>query len=195
MKLNRTLALLLASAIALFSLTACMDTVEDVLDIGIALLEEESENLTGETTAAVREVTTEPETTKTPETTRAPETTAPAPAIDENGSYYSREEVALYLWTYKRLPDNFITKTEARRLGWEGGSVERYKDGAAIGGDRFGNYEGVLPEDEEYRECDIDTDGESSRGAKRIVYTEDCSAIYYTDDHYESFTQLYPEED
>ena len=115
--------------------------------------------------------------------------------IDEDGWFYSKEDVALYLWTYKKLPANFITKSAAQKLGWEGGSVQKYKDGAAIGGDRFGNYEGLLPKNKKYRECDIDTDGAKSRGAKRIVFAEDYSAIYYTDDHYESFTQLYPEED
>lgn len=51
----------------------------------------------------------------------------------------------LYLDRYGVLPDNYITKDEARALGWEGGSVENYLDGAAIGGDRFGNREGLLP--------------------------------------------------
>lgn len=46
------------------------------------------------------------------------------PAIDEDGTYDSRDEVALYLWTYGHLPDNYITKSEARDLGWTGGSVE-----------------------------------------------------------------------
>ena len=59
------------------------------------------------------------------------------------------------------------------------------------GGDYFGNYEGVLPADEEYHECDIDTLGAQKRGAKRLVYSDD--AIYYTEDHYESFTLLYGE--
>ena len=44
-----------------------------------------------------------------------------------------------------------------------------------------------------YTECDIDTLGKSSRGAKRIVFSND-GLIYYTDDHYEHFTLLYGEE-
>ena len=114
------------------------------------------------------------------------------PTIDEHGYYYSAEDVALYLYTYDKLPDNFITKSEARELGWEGGSVEKYLDGAAIGGDKFGNREGLLPKKKgrQYYECDIDTDGKSSRGAKRIVFSND-GLIYYTEDHYESFTLLY----
>ena len=68
-----------------------------------------------------------------------------AAVIDEDGSYFDKENVALYIHTYGKLPDNFITKDEARDLGWEGGSVEKYAPGKAIGGDRFGNYEGLLP--------------------------------------------------
>jgi len=117
------------------------------------------------------------------------------PVIDEHGYYYSAEDVSLYLYTYGKLPDNFITKSEARELGWEGGSVEKFLDGAAIGGDKFGNREGLLPKAKgrQYYECDIDTDGKNSRGAKRIVFSND-GLIYYTDDHYESFTLLYGEE-
>ena len=62
--------------------------------------------------------------------------------------------------------------------------------GMAIGGDRFGNMEGYLPDQYNYTECDIDTIGKKSRGAKRIVFSND-GLIYYTDDHYESFTLLY----
>jgi len=117
------------------------------------------------------------------------------PAIDEDGTYNSAEDVALYLYTYDHLPDNYITKDEARDLGWSGGSVEQVAPGYAIGGDRFGNREGLLPEAEGrvYYECDIDTLGKSSRGAKRVVWSDD-GLIYYTGDHYESFTLLYGEE-
>ena len=113
--------------------------------------------------------------------------------IDEDGTYNSVEDVSLYLYTYDHLPDNYITKNEARDLGWTGGSVEQVAPGCAIGGDRFGNREGVLPKAEgrQYYECDIDTIGETSRGAKRIVWSDD-GLIYYTEDHYESFTLLYP---
>lgn len=116
-------------------------------------------------------------------------------AIPEDGSYTSKEDVALYLHTYGHLPDNFITKKEAQALGWEGGSLEPYAPGMCIGGSSFGNFEGLLPEADgrSYQECDIDTLGADSRGAKRLVYSND-GLIYYTDDHYESFTLLYGEE-
>ncbi len=122
--------------------------------------------------------------------------TGEADPIDwDEGGYTTKEEVAWYIHTYGCLPDNFMTKAEARDLGWEGGSLEPYAEGMCIGGDRFGNYEGLLPEKEGrwYTECDIDTLGKSSRGAKRIVFSND-GLIYYTDDHYESFTLLYGEE-
>jgi len=109
--------------------------------------------------------------------------------LDVNGSYTTKEDVALYLWFYGELPDNFITKKEAQNLGWPGGSLEEYAPGYCIGGSHFGNYEGILPEDQEYRECDIDTLGKDSRGPKRLVYA-DSKHIYYTEDHYESFTQI-----
>ena len=116
-------------------------------------------------------------------------------AIDEDGSYTSKEDVALYIHTYGHLPGNFITKKEAQALGWSGGSLEPYAPGKCIGGSHFGNYEGLLPEAEgrSYTECDIDTLGASSRGAQRIVFSND-GLIYYTGDHYESFELLYGEE-
>lgn len=109
--------------------------------------------------------------------------------IDENGSYTKKDDVALYLYTYRKLPKNFITKKEAQKLGWSGGGLDGYKDGYCIGGDYFGNYEGRLPKGN-YHECDIDTMHQSKRGAKRIIYSDD-GQIYYTADHYETFTLLY----
>lgn len=87
---------------------------------------------------------------------------------------------------------NFITKKEAKKLGWPGGSLEAYAPGKCIGGDYFGNYEQRLPvvSGRIYHECDIDTLNAKSRGAKRIIYSDD-GQIYYTDDHYETFTLLY----
>lgn len=113
--------------------------------------------------------------------------------LDKDGSYTTVEDVSLYLAEYGELPQNFITKKEAQALGWSGGSLEPYAPGKCIGGDRFGNYEGLLPEDRTYHECDIDTLGAKSRGAKRLVFSDD-GLIYYTEDHYESFTLLYGEE-
>ena len=117
------------------------------------------------------------------------ENTEKAQLIDEIGSYTTKEDVALYIHTYGKLPHNFITKKEAQKLGWTGGSLEPYAPGKCIGGNYFGNYEGLLP-DGNYKECDIDTLGKKSRGAKRIIYSDD-GRIYYTGDHYKTFEQLY----
>lgn len=112
--------------------------------------------------------------------------------LPEEGVYTSKEDVALYLHLYGHLPGNFITKRQAQELGWSGGSLEPYAPGMCIGGNRFGNYEGLLPEAEgrTYTECDINTLGASGRGAERIVFSND-GLIYYTGDHYASFELLY----
>ncbi len=111
--------------------------------------------------------------------------------INKDGTYDQKEDVAEYLKIYRKLPKNYITKKEAKRLGWQGGSVEQVAPGKAIGGDHFGNYEKKLPEKSgrDYYECDIDTLGRKNRGAKRIVYSDD-GLIYYTEDHYNSFSRL-----
>lgn len=140
-----------------------------------ALKEEAPEEETGAAAGAEEEPETEPE------------------MLPPDGFYTTAEDVSLYLVQYGELPENFITKSEAREAGWSGGSLEPYAPGKCIGGDRFGNYEGLLPEDREYRECDIDTLGAESRGAKRLVFSDD-GLIYYTEDHYESFVLLYGEE-
>ena len=116
--------------------------------------------------------------------------------LPEDGTYTSREDVALYIHQYGCLPSNFITKKEAEKLGWTGGSLEPYAPGMCIGGSRFGNYEGLLPKKDgrTYTECDIYTLGAEKRGAKRIVFSND-GLIYYTEDHYESFELLYGEVD
>lgn len=115
--------------------------------------------------------------------------------VDEDGWYTSKEEVALYIHLYERLPDNYVTKDEAEDAGWSGGNVEQYTgEGTAIGGSYFGNREGLLPKarGRSYAECDIDTVGENSRGGKRIVFSND-GLVYYTEDHYETFELLYGE--
>ena len=117
---------------------------------------------------------------------------APADEIREDGWYNTKDEVALYIHLYGHLPGNYITKKEAENLGWPGGSLEPYAPGKSIGGSHFGNYEGLLPDAKgrTWTECDIDTAGKDSRGAKRIVFSND-GLIYYTGDHYESFELLY----
>ncbi len=202
--MKKLLALLLALVMA-FGLLGCEAVVDLALDLAEEALVDTTEYATDESVPdqteedPIRDQTDDTAEADPPEDTTVaddPEdTTGAVPAIDEEGFYYSAEDVALYLYTYGRLPENFITKSEARKLGWEGGSVEKYAPDCAIGGDKFGNREELLPvaSGRQYYECDIDTHGENSRGAKRIVFSND-GLIYYTDDHYESFVLLYGEE-
>jgi hypothetical protein len=145
------------------------------------------DNTPGSGTPDYEEATAKPaDPTQKPQPTEA--------KLDENGKYYSKDDVALYIQTYGRLPSNFITKDAAKDLGWSGNGndpVEKYAPGKVIGGDRFGNYEGLLPKKSgrTYTECDIDTKG-TVRGVKRIVFSND-GLIYYTGDHYEHFELLY----
>lgn len=115
--------------------------------------------------------------------------------VYEDQAYSSKEEVAEYLHLFGHLPPNYITKREAQDLGWVAsrGNLWKVAPGKSIGGDKFGNYEGLLPtaKRRKYFECDIDFDGKF-RNAKRIIFSND-GLIYYTEDHYESFELLYGE--
>lgn len=192
MDMKRWLSGLLA-ALTLFSLAACGGGADPTEPPEEARYEE------GKIDLPVAEDEEAPPEEAAPEEAEPeeaePEEAEPAP-LPEDGSYTTKEDVALYIHTYGHLPDNFITKKEAQNLGWPGGDLEPYAPGMCIGGSRFGNYEGLLPEAEgrTYTECDIDTLGAKSRGAKRIVFSND-GLIYYTGDHYESFELLYGGED
>ena len=113
--------------------------------------------------------------------------------VEENGNYTSKEEVALYIHTYGKLPVNYITKKEAQDMGWDPskGNLSDILPGMSIGGSAFGNYEGARPRanGRRYFECDIDYDG-GYRGAKRLVYSND-GLVFYTEDHYNTFEQIY----
>lgn len=118
-----------------------------------------------------------------------------APEIPDAPVDDSKEAVAAFIHNYGCLPEFYMTKQEARNLfGWEGGALDLLAPGRAIGGDRFNNYEGQLPQatGRYYTECDIDTIGKSARGAKRIVFSND-GLVYYTNDHYDTFELLYGE--
>ena len=130
------------------------------------------------------------------EDTRAKDKTTNKKTLTENESYSSKEDVALYIHTYGKLPSNYISKSQAKDLGWDSkkGNLWGVAKGKSIGGDRFSNRERTLPykQGRQYYECDIDYDG-GHRGAKRIVYSND-GLIYYTEDHYATFTLLYGQE-
>lgn len=188
---KRTLAIILAVALALIGLwlasgqdeqetaeaeqpqiTSCLIALDEVQQANAARAEAEADEAQPETTGAAQEEA----------------------APDADGAYTTKDDITAYLIAYGTLPNNFITKDEARSLGWSGGGLDEYSYGMCIGGDSFGNYEGLLPEADgrDYYECDVDTLHADERGAKRIVFSSD-GLIYYTDDHYESFTLLYGE--
>lgn len=129
-----------------------------------------------------------------PDATAPPSDDSGAIPVVENGWYDDVASVTAYLVRFGRLPDNYLTKDEAMDLGWESGrDLWDFAPGMSIGGSHFGNYEELLPKGS-YREADIEYAG-GNRNAKRLVYTVKGDLyIYYTDDHYNSFTQIYPED-
>lgn len=119
--------------------------------------------------------------------------TTRGPTVEEDGWYSTRDEVALYIHSYGRLPGNFISKTKARERGWVAseGNLDEVCPGMSIGGSVFYNDDGLLPDapGRRWTECDINYQG-GFRGAERIVFSND-GLIFYTADHYASFEQLY----
>ena len=111
-------------------------------------------------------------------------------SVIESGEYVTAPAVAAYIKEFHKLPNNYITKKEAQKLGWRGGPLKSYAPGKSIGGDVFTNRQGLLPHiEKKYIECDIDANG-TSRGAKRIVYSTVDYKVYYTEDHYGSFKEI-----
>lgn len=192
---------LLATLLVLTGLAGCNSKdVETALDVAIEVLEvvDSLESTEAETQGEKDDIVSLPiSESQSQSPSEKTETEEESLAIDEDGHYTSKEEVALYLHTYGKLPSNFITKKEAEDLGWkkkdgEAGQLHVVAPGMSIGGSSFGNREGMLPEKKgrKYYECDINY-VKGSRGAERLVYSND-GLIFYTGDHYESFEQLYP---
>ena len=107
--------------------------------------------------------------------------------LQQDAYYYERDDVAAYLNTYRTLPPNYITKKEADAMQWTTDDPIY-----VIGGDRFGNREGLLPKKSgrQYYEADLKSGYTHHRGPERLVYSDD-GLIFYTPDHYDSFEQLY----
>lgn len=206
--MKKILSLLLA-LMMLLSLAACTDEEVDlalgVLDAVVDSIPDDSQSEDVKTPEqalpdsqappAQPEVPVADETPSQPETPAAPETPAEPeePTLDEDGWYSDKDNVALYIHLYGKLPSNFLSKSKARsQYGWEYGPLDKLAPGMSIGGSQFGNNEGRLPDAKgrTWTECDIDTVGKDGRGAKRIVFSND-GLIYYTEDHYETFELLY----
>ena len=112
----------------------------------------------------------------------------------ETGPIIRPQAIADYIFENGTLPPNFIRKREAEALGWDPrrNDVSDVAPGMSIGGDRFGNYEGKLPKvkGRKYYEADANYTG-GDRGAERVIYSND-GHVWYTPDHYRTFTELYP---
>ena len=207
--MKKWLSLLLA-ALMLFSLTACtqeeVDTTLEILDAVVSALPEEEEAPASQPEETLPDSQAPPAAEQSPVILPAVDQQPPvietqppveqAPALPEDGQYDDKDNVALYIHLYGKLPSNYVTKKDAEALyGWQGGALDVIAPGKAIGGSYYGNYEGLLPDADgrEWTECDIGTIGQTKRGAERIVFSND-GLIYYTPDHYESFELLYGEE-
>lgn len=104
------------------------------------------------------------------------------------------QDIADYIFAHGTLPDNFLTKSEARQLGWDSSQnyVSDVAPGYSIGGDKFGNYEGLLPDASGRKWYEADANYTAGpRGAERILYSSD-GLVYYTSDHYQTFTEMHP---
>lgn len=183
-----------------------------LLTIAVSLLYAAAESLNDAQTssseislwAGRRKTTPTPKPTRTPRPSRSPEPEAtPAPAPSEapastpvpEGPIIEPQAITDWLFSHEfTLPDNFITKKEAQRMGWDSSRnyVSDVAPGMSIGGDYFGNYEGKLPtaRGRRYYECDCYyTRGK--RNAYRLIFSND-GLVFYTEDHYNTFVQMYP---
>ena len=97
--------------------------------------------------------------------------------VEKNGSYFDKEHVAMYIYEYDELPNNYIHKSESAIL--EGNELYLYST--------FRNDEGILPTDAIYTEAYINA-FKDDVGEERLVFT--IGTVYYTEDHYESFELL-----
>lgn len=112
--------------------------------------------------------------------------------VEKGKAYTDKDHVAAYIHLFKTLPPNYITKAKAAKLGWKKeGTLDQVAPGKSIGGDRFGNFEKILPDKQGrvWKECDIDY-RRGNRNAKRICFSND-GLIYYSDSHYQDFVKLY----
>lgn len=113
--------------------------------------------------------------------------------IEEDGTYTDKEDVSRYIHEYGHLPSNYITKEEARELGWSDGAdnLAEVAPGKNIGGDKYSNSDKMLPEEEGrvFYECDVNVEP-GERGEEKVIYTND-GQIFYTGDNMETFEQVY----
>ena len=123
-------------------------------------------------------------------------------SVQEDAKYTTKDSVAAYLCKFDKLPSNYVRKDEGISLyeSKTGSTFSKWNFnpwttiGVMIGGDDFNNYASnpsnyheALPEGA-YHEADVEYSAKN-RGTKRLVYQSNC-VIYYTADHYETFSKL-----
>lgn len=103
-----------------------------------------------------------------------------------------QDRVIYYIRQNQRLPDYYLTKRQARSLGWDARTANlcQVLPGRAIGGDRFFNREQQLPQNKHriWYEADINYRC-GRRQVDRLLYSND-GLIYITWDHYRYFIQM-----
>lgn len=114
----------------------------------------------------------------------------------EFGQFYdTRVEVSLYILEYGKLPNNYITKGMAeQRFGTHIGAIE---EGFNIGGDIF-DYRGAITDLTNLRdlkEADLYQNRETVRelnlrGTYRLVFSSNGEQVFFTRNHYESFSRM-----
>lgn len=108
------------------------------------------------------------------------------------GGNTSVNNVINYVKNNGKLPDNYITKDEAKKLGWnpKAGNLDIVAPGKAIGGDVYKNRNKALPvaNGRIYYEADLNYNG-GFRGQDRLIYSND-GLFFTTSDHYQTFTQI-----
>ena len=105
--------------------------------------------------------------------------------------------VDFYLFVHHCLPDNYMTKKEAELRGWVRLKRNLWDvlPGTIIGGDRYFNIDGSLPDrpGRIWYEADFDYSG-GVRNHKRILFSND-GLMFVTYDHYWTFSEVYWEDD
>lgn len=218
LKIKNLMRTVLALFSLVFLLTSCDATLNNVLnelalaieekdtgssESGAEFLTDEATSQTSQTKQSTTKKTSQTKVTKS--TTSVTSKNSPSTSrsdeddVSEEGKvtfgedYYEMEEVALYLHLFEELPPNYVRKKEASAAGWipEEGNLWDVLPGAVIGGDSFGNFEGILPRKKgrKYYEADVNYEG-GHRGGERLVYSSD-GLIFYSDDHYNSFEEIY----
>ncbi len=93
-----------------------------------------------------------------------------------------------FLKYFGRLPNYYITKATAEKLGWKPGkNLKHFAPGKMIGGDVYNNKKNILPikNGRIWYECDVDYEI-GKRNSKRLFYSND-GLMFYSYNHGTSF--------